>query len=305
MKLRKLCTLALAIALSNSALAARTAEEIQAEMQALGKKMSELGKELSQVQGGSDNKFVMHFSSDGDSGKNFSFPNLESDLQRISPRLGLVMEQTASNAPVTISAVTPDSGAEKAGLKAGDQIVSVRGQAAGATMADVRKQIGTVKHGDVVPLEVLRDGKKIAVNATASNQLGVIMLDSGKNKVTANSIRLGDLNALKDLGALGPEGVQTARIIMRKRDQSTDLEMIKLEPELGAYFGATSGALVLAAKGYAPLLAGDVIQSVDGAAVTGPVDVAQKITQAGEAGINVSVLRQKQARSFVVKRPAE
>ncbi len=304
MKLRKLSLFALAVTLGQSALAARSTEEIQAEMQTLGKKMAELGKELSQLQGG-DNKFVLKFGSDGNPVSGFDIKNIESHIQHMAPRLGFVMAQEDASSPVTISAVTPGSGAEKAGLKAGDQIVSVRGQNAGATMDAVRQQIGSVKEGEKVPLEVLRDGKKIAATATASKQAGIIMLSSNGRNMSLNQSATSLANAI-DLSDLGGNGsAQTARIVIRKNDQANDLEVIKLEPELGAYFGTTNGALVLKAKGFAPLLAGDVIQSIDGVAVVGPVDVAQKISSAGEAGVNVSVLRQKQARSFVVKKPAE
>jgi S1-C subfamily serine protease len=62
-------------------------------------------------------------------------------------------------APIVIEGVMPDSPAEKAGLKAGDTIVSVN-KVAPKDRDDLVKTVGQHKPGDKLTVVIKRDGKE-------------------------------------------------------------------------------------------------------------------------------------------------
>jgi S1-C subfamily serine protease len=63
-------------------------------------------------------------------------------------------------AGVTLKEVLPDSPAARAGLKAGDRLLTLDGRWTD-TLADLYAAAGYVKPGAVVPLVVKREGKEI------------------------------------------------------------------------------------------------------------------------------------------------
>ncbi|EIC86661.1 Do family serine endopeptidase [Serratia sp. M24T3] len=64
-----------------------------------------------------------------------------------------------------VNEVLPDSGAAKAGIKSGDVVVTLDGQAL-SSFAELRAKVGSLGPGAVVKLGVLRDGKAMDVNVT-------------------------------------------------------------------------------------------------------------------------------------------
>ena len=70
---------------------------------------------------------------------------------------------------VSISAVSPDTPAEKAGLKVGDVIVRYDGRAVDSTVR-LRNAIALTTPGSSVPIEVLRDGKTATLKATIASR---------------------------------------------------------------------------------------------------------------------------------------
>ncbi len=74
---------------------------------------------------------------------------------------------------VVVAEVQPGSAADKAGLKAGDIVISVDGKAV-ETSAKLRNEIGQRRIGEKVKLTILRDGRSKVIKARvgeASNQL--------------------------------------------------------------------------------------------------------------------------------------
>lgn len=76
--------------------------------------------------------------------------------------LGVMLEY--SDEPV-VTRVYPDSGAAEAGVLVNDVIVKVNGEAVPSRRALIRK-VGSYSPGDVVELEILRDGETITLSAT-------------------------------------------------------------------------------------------------------------------------------------------
>jgi len=81
---------------------------------------------------------------------------------------GMNVKQTKG---VFVGRVTPDSGADKAGLKAGDVIVSINGKTI-SSMSELRARVGTLGVGKSVKLGVLREDKQINfdVKLTSADQ---------------------------------------------------------------------------------------------------------------------------------------
>jgi S1-C subfamily serine protease len=72
---------------------------------------------------------------------------------------------------VFVGRVTPDSGADKAGLKAGDVIVSINGKTI-SSMSELRARVGTLGVGKSVKLGVAREDKQLSfdVKLNAADQ---------------------------------------------------------------------------------------------------------------------------------------
>jgi serine protease Do/serine protease DegQ len=64
-----------------------------------------------------------------------------------------------------VNQVTAGGGAEKAGVQAGDVVVAVDGKAV-ASMGELRNRVGLMRKGQKVKLDVIRDGKALALTAT-------------------------------------------------------------------------------------------------------------------------------------------
>lgn len=69
------------------------------------------------------------------------------------------------DAGVLVAKVLPGSAAEKVGVEVGDLLVSVAGQPVARPMQIVR-HVASREKGDVIQLEVLRDGHRVALSAT-------------------------------------------------------------------------------------------------------------------------------------------
>jgi serine protease Do len=100
---------------------------------------------------------------------------------------------------VFISSVIADGAAEKAGLKAGDVVLSVNGKDINKRN-ELQAKIGTYNPGDKVSLEVWRDGKKITIAAVLQSKSGETSISKKTEAVkeSKTSIDLGmkvkDLN---------------------------------------------------------------------------------------------------------------
>jgi S1-C subfamily serine protease len=68
-------------------------------------------------------------------------------------------------AGVTITSVEPDSSATRAGLKVGDIITTLNASPV-ATPADLYIKTAMMRGGEVVALDIIRDGRSMAIRAT-------------------------------------------------------------------------------------------------------------------------------------------
>ena len=99
------------------------------------------------------------------------------------PVLGVILEPD-SGAGVRIAAVTPESGAAKAGLRSGDRITAIDGKPiAGADgdarLADARARLRKLDTKTPVALGYVRDGRTASVKVTPGAGDQVILLHDG------------------------------------------------------------------------------------------------------------------------------
>jgi C-terminal processing protease CtpA/Prc len=200
--------------------------------------------------------------------------------------LGIVMSPNAGTNGVNIAAVSPKGPAKAAGLQAGDVITSIDGKALSgkdqAGMKQARAALANLKEGQAVKIGYVRAGK----SATATLKAAKIEPEMVVNR---------------EVRRMGPGQAPE----MANATRWHGLQMAELNPQLGRYFGAGSGVLVLSPKKDFPQLqAGDVITKVDGKAVANARDVLINMRGRKEGEkISVDILRDRKALSISVTAP--
>jgi membrane-associated protease RseP (regulator of RpoE activity) len=152
--------------------------------------------------------------------------------------------------------VSPGGPAEQAGVRAGDTILAVNGTdvRGKASARRVVELLHDLKPGDKVSLRISRDGKVRDLTVTARPGMDDLFLAMPR----ALGLQLPDLPDFKGLSAWGGPVIIAGPV--------ADMELAKLTPALGRYFGKNSGVLVVRAPpdGALGLQDGDVILSIDG-----------------------------------------
>ena len=213
-------------------------------------------------------------------------------LQR--PVLGVILEGD-SGAGVRIAAVTPESGAAKAGLRSGDRITTIDGKALSGADGDARlgaarAQLRALDDRTPVALGYVRDGRTASVKVTPSAGDQLIMLHDGDGPFEFGGepgMHIGPGGAGRMHLAPGGVAPQIRREIIREDlcDDDADcrrpmlaeafrwngLNLASIDKDLGHYFGTDRGVLVISVpEDMGGLKPGDVLQKVDGKAVDTP-----------------------------------
>jgi predicted metalloprotease with PDZ domain len=164
--------------------------------------------------------------------------------------LGVQLERTTGAAGARVREVSPGGPAAEAGVRTGDVIVALNGRVLSGE--EPARQVVDIMR-DVTPdskvnVRVLRDGKPRDFAVTVRGDQGYFPHVHG----------MPDLE-FGPLGPLPPPGLMLHGPFM-------DMELVTLTPQLGRYFGADKGVLVVRAplKGAMQLEDGDVILAIDG-----------------------------------------
>jgi S1-C subfamily serine protease len=203
----------------------------------------------------------------------------------------------SSGAGARVREVSPGGPADQAGVRAGDLIVAVNGKdVRGADPARrVVELLRGVNPGDKVNLRVLRDGKTRDLSLTARPDLEVF---------SGGPIRLPAIRVPPFMALTGGWGGSPMII----RGPVADMELARLTPGLGRYFGTDTGVLVVRAPpdGALGLQDGDVILSIGGRK---PIDSSHVIRILGSYDpgekITLEVLRLHHRISVATTLPAE
>lgn len=303
----------------------RELDRMRTEMRELSKKMAEMSAKLGDV---GPRNYAWRYIGDTDRGM-----------------IGVVLGQEPKGA--RIAAVTPGGPADKAGLRDGDLIVSLRGEGidknAVADSAGVNRALRNLKVGQEVALTVQRDGKSLDVKVKAERrepmnfafsfdgidadkiraEVDQAMRDAHMSQEQAAQMReqVGEATrAAAEQGRAAAEqgrrAAEQARMIADQARQSArriqystpwwGLNLASLNPDLGGYFGADHGALVLSADAETAktLKSGDVLLAIDGQKIERPEDAMRQLRD-GNAGreVKVEVLRQRKTLMLSMKAP--
>jgi C-terminal processing protease CtpA/Prc len=195
---------------------------------------------------------------------------------------------------VLIVAVTPGSGAEKAGLKTGDLLLSANGKSLTSKKGERPKPehklvelMSTLSRGDKVEIDYEREGKSghaaVIAQRPEPMKLGSMMdVDDDDFDLWLPPMPMWD-------GASG------------------GLQLAKLDDDLASYFQTRDGVLVIkSAKDKDDTLAlksGDVIVKIDGDAIDSPVEAMDRLRDAGDKEVKLDVVRHGKHESLKGKSP--
>jgi len=224
------------------------------------------------------------------------------------PRLGVIVktdrDAATDSVGAMLDAVTPDGPAAKAGLQSGDIVVTFEGKRLAAASGSPGERLielaGDMEKGDTV---------RIAYRRGKEARTAVVVPEVLDDATYAYSFSQGD-------SAMGLAGrawdramVLQGRALGERFDplvwsvtlgqRWSDMELTTLDTDLGTYFGATEGLLVVRAPKdeLLGLKSGDVIVRIGGRVPTSPSH-AMRIFRSYEPGdeIRIDIMRNKAAR---------
>ena len=220
------------------------------------------------------------------------------------PRLGVSINGDDGSDPVegvTVLAVTPGTAAADAGLRAGDVLTSINGEALAADDSDAANRrlldfMRGVEEGDKLDVEYLRDGNVGTVVVEPRR------VDSGFAFAPgARSF------SLPDMPRIAPRAGQGYAVQFAFAGRGwADMELVELSEGLGRYFGTDEGLLVVSAPGGdgLQLQDGDVIQAIDGRKPSS-VRHALRILGSYQAGekLSLEIYRDRKSRTLEITMP--
>jgi C-terminal processing protease CtpA/Prc len=237
-------------------------------------------------------------------------------------RLGVVvnLEADPRTDPVgaRLTAVTPGGPADQAGLKAGDVIVKLDG----TSLAGANPEAGDDESAPgkrLVELAAgLEDGNRVAVVYKRGTETKTAEITA--EAMTPRAMRVYvdepefefempdiDVDVDVDVPDVHVDRMRDMKVkVVTEGGGWLDLELASIDADLGEYFGATTGVLVVRAPkdDVLKLKAGDVIVSIGERAVTKPSQ-ALRILRSYEPGETaaIQVIRKKQNVKIAVEMP--
>lgn|SRR5690606_17039294 len=222
------------------------------------------------------------------------------------PRLGVLLGEDPQ-AGVRIAGVTPGSAAEKAGLRSGDRLLRIRGKAIAGTsgrgrVEAARQALAQLQSGSRVQLAYQRGGREHTVEVVPEPmQAHVFAQRLSGNAPPAPQLR----NEVLQLSLPGAcAGDDCHAPLLSEALRWNGLHLVALDAQLGRYFGTDRGVLVLSQGALPGLQAGDVIQQVEGRAVSTPAEAMRQMTRKkpGEQA-RLTVMRDHSAHQVQVTVP--
>lgn len=207
----------------------------------------------------------------------------------VSPRADIGATVRDADAGVVVDEVTPDGPAARAGLKAGDVLLSFDGERVRSARQFTRL-VAESAPDRAVTAAIERDGKRTELRVTPAAQ--AFAFDSERLRE-----RLGDA---EELMARLPFEFDWPGAHAR-----LGVTVQELTPQLEKYFGAGRGVLVASVADGSPaaqagLEAGDVITAIGGQPVRTPVDVTRAVRKA-EGEVPLTIVRDRKETMLKAK----
>jgi serine protease Do len=180
-----------------------------------------------------------------------------------------------------VQVVSEDSPAERAGLKAGDIIISVSGRRVSSDQT-VSFLVANIAPGESVPVEVLREGRRLTINTTLGKRPTEAELAQQAQSFDPDAEEPMDPDQVDDLIAekLGLQVMEMNAQIARSLGVPADTQ--------GLVIGAVDPNSDSAAKG---LRRGDIVLSANYQTVTTIASLRDQISAAQEEGRDAVLLR--------------
>jgi hypothetical protein len=237
------------------------------------------------------------------------------------PAIGIVMAIDEKDG-VRLAGITPDSPAAKAGLRSGDRLVRIDGQAIGGGDVDGEERLGRAREllddlqeGQEVRLAYLREGqvREVTVKAAALPSLAWWRADGPDVKFVRAPIEARvalnfpvDVGSITPFAGCGADGEDCLMAPLAEAYRWRGLRLAALEPKLGRYFGTDRGVLVLTApqEVFGELQPGDVILSIDKTPVAEMQD-AMRLMRGKQPGakIELEFLRDRKKQRLAIDAP--
>jgi len=240
-------------------------------------------------------------------------------------RLGLVVDLVADAERDSIGArvagITPGGPADRAGVQTDDIVVRfngtrlARGGAArgdeeegqsppGARLVEMASRL---HEGDTVRLDLRRGSRQLSATFEAGESSADLMVRRGPYSVERLREGMVDiLPRLRDFVQVTPD--VGGHVSIRVGGPLASLELVRVNPALGEYFGTTEGLLVVETPEDSGLglRAGDVILGIGGRRPTSPAH-ALRILSTYDAGESVSfdIMRSRRRTTVAGRIPAE
>ena len=115
---------------------------------------------------------------------------LGAEMQNLTPDLAAAFGLTSAHGAVLVN-ILPGSTAEQSGLRAGDVVTAVNGKPV-RDASDLRNQVGLMRVGDTLKLEILRDGKRQAVTTAVGTKATAASANGIKNERLAG-VSIGEI----------------------------------------------------------------------------------------------------------------
>ncbi len=313
--MRMMAMVALALALTVPAVSAQQAttqaerdaqrREMQQKMRELEQQMRELQREMARLEPEARRAEAVARSAEVRALARSPLVQVFGNRARLGVNVATAKNAATDSIGAVLDAVTPSGPADKAGLKAGDIITTFNGEklagrypAAGDYESEPARKLvdfaQELEEGDTVVVDYRR-GKETHRATIVAKQLGS---EGFSYTLTTPDVRIETAPMIATL-----EGLRGA---LAWSSGWLDLELVKLNAELGDYFGTTDGLLVIRAPEDSDLQlkGGDVILSIDGRPATSQAQL-MRILRSYEAGedVKLDIVRQKRRMTLTVKIP--
>ncbi len=214
-----------------------------------------------------------------------------------------------SEAGIKVAGVTPDGGAEAAGVRTEDMIIEINGRRLTGherPMVVMREELDQIAPGDPVTVVATRDGDEQSFEVVTTAVDERTGLDPGRVTRIVRTLRgaNGPHPFVDDHIGLGGPNLRPGRFLF---DTPDGLRLVDIGADLGEYFGVDGGVLVVNTPAGSELKPGDILRRIDGADIASAAEAYRLLWQrpAAARGADDAELEvRRKNRTITVTMPA-